>query len=67
MDSHFLDLPDLQTYVKVPIITLTKFVYKKYPEKIIPFIIRDNLLMDIVDLGENIPGNPNINTVQLQR
>jgi type IV secretory pathway TraG/TraD family ATPase VirD4 len=70
MDSHFLDLPDLQAYAKVPnkrFITLTKFNYKKYPEKIIPFIIRDNLRMDTVDLGQNIPGNPDINTVQLLR
>jgi len=68
MDSHFLDLPDLSAYAKVPnkrFITLTRFIYKKYPNKTIPFVIRNNLIMNTT--GINASEDLNVDTFQLQR
>ncbi len=70
IDSQLMTLPDLNAYVKVPnnpFITLTKFVHKKYPEMIIPFIIRDNLLMNTTEIRENISESISVDTFRLQR
>ncbi len=50
IDSQLMSLPDLNAYVKVPnnpFITLSTFTIKNYPVRTIPFIIRDNLILNI--------------------
>ena len=51
LDSELMNLPDLQAYVKVPnnpSVTLSRFTIKEYPAKMISFIIRENLLLDVI-------------------
>jgi len=51
IDSELLNLPDLNIYVKVPnnpFITLTRFDIKDYPARTTLFIIRDNLILEVI-------------------